>query len=183
MGHWLAHQDAAKQMGTVKRFDPRYWTIDFPRPMMASVVTTGPHSLRVDAVFYRQNDLAGLIWEAADRHDHPLLRYETSRDFRHCTLRFRWRSEGLVGLDAVHGELLSPDLRRPANVARRARAHSRHSEESDEPATLGVSTGLSGRHEDVRVCRPARFDLAAGLLHPAGLRAGAAAGRAPPLST
>ena len=32
--------------------------------------------------FYRTDDLAGLIWEAEDRHDHPLLRYETARDFR-----------------------------------------------------------------------------------------------------
>jgi hypothetical protein len=49
--------------------------------MMSSATTTGPHGLRVDAVFYRQDDLAGLIWEAEDRFDHPLLRYETARDF------------------------------------------------------------------------------------------------------
>jgi hypothetical protein len=54
--------------------------------MMASVVTTGPNSLRVDCVFYKADDLAGLIWEAEDRFDHPLLAYETSRDFRGCRL-------------------------------------------------------------------------------------------------
>lgn len=118
MAYCLAPAGGAKTLGTVKRFDARYWTVDFPRPMMASVVTTGPHSLRVDALFYKANDLAGLIWEAADRHDHPLLRYETSRDFRSCTLRFRWRSEGLVGLDAVHGPTLTIEGRDAAGAAR-----------------------------------------------------------------
>jgi hypothetical protein len=107
MGHWLAPPGAAKTFGHLKRFDARYWTVNFPRPMMASVVTTGAHALRVDAVFYRQDDLAGLIWEAEDRFDHPLLRYETARDFRKCRLRFRWRSSGLKRLDAVDGPTLT----------------------------------------------------------------------------
>ena len=75
MGHWLAPAGSAKTFGTVKRFDARYWTTDFPRPMMASAVTTGTRSLRVETVFHRADDLAGLIWEAEDRHDHALLRY------------------------------------------------------------------------------------------------------------
>jgi uncharacterized protein (TIGR02217 family) len=93
--------------GHLKRFDARYWSVNFPRPMMASVVTTAPDALRVDAVFYRADDLAGLIWEAEDRFDHPLLAYETDRDFRVCRLRFRWRSGGLKGLDAVDGPTLT----------------------------------------------------------------------------
>ena len=118
MGHWLAPPGSAKVFGTVKRFDARYWTVDFPRPMMASVVTTGPRSLRVDALFYRTNDLAGLIWECEDRHDHPLLRYETQRDFRRCRLSFRWRSGGIVPLDAPHGPTLTIEGRDAAGAAR-----------------------------------------------------------------
>lgn len=91
----------------VKRFDARFWTVDFARPMMASVVTTAPDALRVDAVFYQANDLAGLIWEAEDRHDHPLLAYDTDRDFRGCRLSFRWRSAGIRALDAVAGPTLT----------------------------------------------------------------------------
>jgi uncharacterized protein (TIGR02217 family) len=102
----------------VKRFDARYWTVDFPRPMMASVVTTGPRSLRVDALFYRADDLAGLIWESEDRHDHPLLRYETARDFRTCRLSFRWRSGGIVPLDAPNGPTLTIEGRDEAGAAR-----------------------------------------------------------------
>ena len=107
MGHWLATQRRGQATGFVSRFDPVYWSVNFPRPMMASVVTTAPDALRVDAVFYRADDLAGLIWDAEDRFDHPLLAYETSRDFRECVLAFRWRSGGVVPLDAVHGPTLT----------------------------------------------------------------------------
>jgi uncharacterized protein (TIGR02217 family) len=105
-------------MGHVKRFDARLWTVNFPRPMMASVVTTGPDSLRVDCVFYKKDDLAGLIWESEDRFDHPLLAYETSRDFRGCRLRFRWRSGGIRALDAVDGPTLTIEGRDSAGAAR-----------------------------------------------------------------
>jgi uncharacterized protein (TIGR02217 family) len=118
MGWWLAPEGSAKQTGFVKRFDPRFWTVNFPRPMMAGVTTTGPNSLRVDAVFYRQDDLAGLIWEAQDRWDHPLLAYETSRDFRRCRLSFRWRSGGVRALDAVDGPTLTIEGRDEEGVAR-----------------------------------------------------------------
>ncbi len=118
MGHWLAPPGSAKTLGHLKRFDARYWTVNFPRPMMASAVTTGPHALRVDALFYRRNDLAGLIWEAEDRWDHPLLAYATVRDFRRCQLRFRWRSAGLKPLDAEHGPTLTIEGRDEAGAAR-----------------------------------------------------------------
>ncbi|HEX2764107.1 MAG TPA: DUF2460 domain-containing protein [Allosphingosinicella sp.] len=118
MGYWLAPPGAAKQTGFVKRFDPRFWTVNFPRPMMASAVTTAPDALRVECVFYREGDLAGLIWEAEDRFDHPLLAYETSRDFRTCRLSFRWRSGGLTGLDAVNGPTLTIEGRDEAGTAR-----------------------------------------------------------------
>src|SRR3954465_15035052 len=118
MAHWLAPPGSAKTLGNVKRFDARYWTVNFPRPMMASVVTTGPNALRVDALFYRKDELAGLIWEAVDRWDHPLLAYETMRDFRRCRLSFRWRSAGLKPLDAVHGPTLTIEGRGGDGAAR-----------------------------------------------------------------
>ena len=118
MGHWLAPSGSAKMLGTVKRFDARYWTVNFPRPMMASAVTTAPDALRIDALFYRKNELAGLIWEAEDRWDHALLAYETARDFRGCRLRFRWRSAGLKPLDAGHGPTLTIEGRDAAGAPR-----------------------------------------------------------------
>lgn len=118
MAYWLAPPGAAKQTGFVKRFDARFWTVNFPRPMMASVVTQAADALRVDCVFYKADDLCGLIWEAEDRFDHPLLAYETSRDFRRCRLSFRWRSGGLIGLDGVNGPTLTIEGRDEDGQAR-----------------------------------------------------------------
>jgi uncharacterized protein (TIGR02217 family) len=122
MGFWLAGDaDAVRAQtrgGWVKRFDPRFWTVDFPRPMMAAATTPAPDALRVDAVFYRTDDLAGLIWASEDRLDHPLLRYETGRDYRGCTLAFRWRSSGLMPLDAVNGPTLTIEGRDASGTPR-----------------------------------------------------------------
>jgi hypothetical protein len=118
MSYWLAPRGSAQRTGFVKRFDARYWSVNFPRPMMASVVTTAPDALRVDAVFYRRDDLAGLIWEAEDRFDHALRAYETSRDFRGCRLAFRWRSGGVRALDAVDGPTLTIEGRDAQGAAR-----------------------------------------------------------------
>ncbi len=103
----VAAAEPHHRRGWLKRFDPRYWTVDFARPMMASVTSDTPGALRVETVFYRKQDLAGLIWEAEDRWDHPLLAYETKRDFRHTQLKFRWRSGGVKPLDALHGPTLT----------------------------------------------------------------------------
>lgn len=108
MPYWLA--DSADRLAEdwVKRFDPRLWTLNFPRPAMGSVTTTGPDSLRVDCVFYRKQDLAGLIWESEDKWDHPLLAYEAVRDYRGLVLSFRWQSGGNVAaLNSVHGGTLT----------------------------------------------------------------------------
>lgn len=91
----------------VQRFDPRFWTVNFPRPMMASVVTPAPDALRVECEFHHAGELAGLIWASEDTLDHPLLAYRTARDYAHCVLRFRWRSGGLIALDQPNGPTLT----------------------------------------------------------------------------
>jgi len=118
MPHWLAVSRGDQESGVVKRFSPQFWTVDFPRPMMASVVTVGADALRVDAVFHTSGDLAGLIWEAKDRWDHPLLAYATDRDFSGCVLRFRWQSGGVKALDAIHGPTLTIEGRDAEGAAR-----------------------------------------------------------------
>lgn len=107
MPYWLCDQRRGQQSVPLMRFDPRFWTVNFPRPMMASVVSTGAESLRVDCAFYRRKDLCGLIWESEDRWSHALLGYETNRDYRRLTLSFRWRSSGFLPLDAVNGPTLT----------------------------------------------------------------------------
>jgi len=116
--YWLADQRRGQETRFVKRFAATHWTVNFPRPMMASVVTSAPDAVRVDAVFYGSGDLAGLIWEAEDVWSHPLLAYETRRDFRDCTLSFRWRSGGLRKLDETHEPTLTIEGRDAAGHPR-----------------------------------------------------------------
>ncbi|CAH0350083.1 DUF2460 domain-containing protein [Sphingobium sp. CECT 9361] len=107
MQYWLADARAGQDVGVVKRFAAPFWTVNFARPAVASVTTTAPDALRVDTVFHGSGDLAGVIWDAEDRWDHPLLSYATDRDFRECVLRFRWRSSGVRRLDETHGPTLT----------------------------------------------------------------------------
>ena len=117
--HWLAPPEAPVRTRWGKRFDPRYWTVDFPRPMMAAVTTEGADALVVDLAFLRRGDLAGLIWESADRWSHPLLALETNRDYRGTTLVFRWRASGSVQrLDAVNGPVLTIEGRDASGAPR-----------------------------------------------------------------
>lgn len=118
MPFWLAKARNGQHSDWIARFDPRFWTINFPRPMMASVVTTAPNALRVDCEFHLAGDLAGLIWDSEDTLDHPLLAYATRRDYAHCVLRFRWRSSGLVALDQPHGPTLTIEGRDAAGNPR-----------------------------------------------------------------
>ncbi|MGX7951412.1 DUF2460 domain-containing protein [Tsuneonella sp. HG249] len=118
MPFWLARERRGQDSDWIQRFDPRFWTVNFPRPMMASVVTTGPDSLRVDCEFHHAGELTGLIWESADRLDHPLAAYATDRDYSRTTLRFRWRSQGVIALDAAHGPTLTIEGRDAAGENR-----------------------------------------------------------------
>ncbi|WP_010184830.1 DUF2460 domain-containing protein [Sphingomonas sp. PAMC 26605] len=118
MPFWLAQHRTVQTEGVITRFDPRFWTVNFSRPMMAAVTTIAADALRVDAVFYTAGDLAGLIWEAEDRHDHPLLGYETARDFRSCRLSLRWRAHAVVPLDRVNGPVLTIEGRDASGAAR-----------------------------------------------------------------
>ena len=107
MSFWLARKRSGQHSDHIQRFDPRFWTVNFPRPMMASVVTTAADALRVECSFHHEGELAGLIWESEDTLDHPLLAYETRADYAHCVLRFRWRSGGVLALDVPHGPTLT----------------------------------------------------------------------------
>ncbi|MFA7604182.1 MAG: DUF2460 domain-containing protein [Novosphingobium sp.] len=118
MPFWLAAAREGQDSDHIQRFDPRFWTVNFPRPMTAAVVATAPDALRVDAVFLRAADLAGLIWDSEDRFDHPLLAYATDRDYARTTLSFRWRSGGVLPLDAVNGPTLTIEGRDAAGTAR-----------------------------------------------------------------
>ncbi|MEM6681146.1 MAG: DUF2460 domain-containing protein [Pseudomonadota bacterium] len=116
--YWLASGDAALRKAPLKRFDPRYWTVNFPRPMMASVINPAADQIRLDLNFLRYEDLAGLIWESEDMIDHPLVRYVTQRSYANCQLSMRWRSSGVRGLNAINGPTLTIEGRDSQGAAR-----------------------------------------------------------------
>ncbi|WP_066560533.1 DUF2460 domain-containing protein [Croceicoccus bisphenolivorans] len=118
MAYWLAKARNGQRSEWIQRFDPRFWTVNFPRPMMAAVATTAPDALRMDCVFYRKNDLAGLIWDSVDTLDHPLTSYDTNRDYRQLAFSFRWRSGGVIPLDALNGPTLTIEGRDENGTAR-----------------------------------------------------------------
>lgn len=118
MAFWLAREARAQESTFMQRFDPRYWTINFPRPAMASVVTTGPDALRVDVELHHAGELVGLIWDSVDTLDHPLLAYRTDRDYRNTTLSFRWQSSGVIALDQPNGPTLTIEGRDAAGSPR-----------------------------------------------------------------
>ena len=118
MAFWLAAKREGQDSDWIQRFDPRFWTVNFPRPMMAALTTAAPDALRVDAVFMRQGDLAGIIWESADRFDHPLTAYVTNRDYARTTLSFRWKAGGVLALDAVNGPTLTIEGRDASGISR-----------------------------------------------------------------
>lgn len=118
MAYWLAKKRSGQDFDYLQRFDPRFWTVDFPRPEMASLTSIGHDGLRIDCEFHHRDALAGLIWDSEDRYDHPLLAYATDRDYAHTTLRFRWRSAGVVALDQVHGPTLTIEGRDASGTAR-----------------------------------------------------------------
>ena len=108
MAHYLARAEHQVRKDWMHRFDAAQWTVNFPRPMLAAATVPVPGTVRVDLSFLKANDLAGLIWESEDKEDHPLLRYETRRDYRGLLMRFRWRAEGAVrALDAPNGPVLT----------------------------------------------------------------------------
>ncbi|MXO86170.1 TIGR02217 family protein [Altererythrobacter aurantiacus] len=118
MAYWLADERNGQHFDWLQRFDPRFWTVNFPRPMMASLVDTAADALRVDCEFHHRGELAGVIWESEDTLDHPLLAYETKRDYSRTTLRFRWRSDGILPLDALNGPTLTIEGRDASGTTR-----------------------------------------------------------------
>lgn len=116
--YWLATAADQRERAYIRRFSPPYWTVNFPRPMMAAVSATSAASLAVKLVFLKYNDLAGLIWNSVDPYDHPLLSYETRKDYSGVVWSFRWQSDGVKGLDAVNGPTLTIEGRDALGAAK-----------------------------------------------------------------
>ncbi len=178
MAYWLATAREGQDADWIQRFDPRFWTINFPRPMMAAVVVTAPDALRVDASFLRVGDLAGLIWDSQDLLDHPLLSYATDRDYARTTLTFRWRSGGIIALDAVNGPTLTIEGKDAAGALRSWYVRLWHyavGTPSDAEVTLPFSALAGGWVGDGDAVYPSSIDRMFISMVPPGYVAGSTA--------
>lgn len=92
---------------TIRRFEPAYWTVDFPIAMMATLVTTDANSMRMKAVFRTNRDLMGIIWEVEDQDDHGVYAYPRRKDHRGCILEFDWVSSGIRPMDLLQSVTLT----------------------------------------------------------------------------
>ncbi|MBA3667754.1 MAG: DUF2460 domain-containing protein [Sphingomonas sp.] len=119
MSIWFTRPGARVEQATVKRFAAVDWTVDFPRGTIASTVTTSDErGVTVEAEYLRKGDLVGLIYESEDRYSHRARMRESERDYSRCQLRFRWKSTGLMALDAVNGPTLTIEGRDAGGAAR-----------------------------------------------------------------
>lgn len=99
----------ADRLGTeeFQRFQPLFWTTNFPSTMIASLTTDG-ETLICDGIFYKSNDLVGVIWESEDRWDHPWTAYDTNKDYSNCVLEFVMNLSGdTPDIDDVNGPVLT----------------------------------------------------------------------------
>lgn len=115
---WLSDRMDRFEELAINRFDPRFWTVNFPRPMMGAITNPGGEAMTITLTFYRKNDIAGLIWESEDRFDHPLLSYETRKDYRGVVLTFRWKSTGIRTLPELFGPTMTIEGRDAAGNPR-----------------------------------------------------------------
>lgn len=94
--------------GTIRKFEPAYWYINFPLPVTGAIVTTGPNSLRITGSLYTNKDNISQIWESKDTKDHPLFAYEFSRNYRDVILQFDYNLTGeLRGIGDAEGPVLT----------------------------------------------------------------------------
>lgn len=84
--------------GTIRRFEPAYWYINFPIPVTGALITTGPNSMRLLGSLHTNKDNVALVWESKDTKDHPLFAYEFSRNYRDCILSFDYAITGAMRL-------------------------------------------------------------------------------------
>jgi len=103
MSSFVRYPKKADADGTIRRFEPAYWTVDFPISMIATAVTTGENALRVKTVFRFNGDLVGLIWDTEDRDDAGTFAYPRRKDYRGVVLEFDWVSTGIRALDLEQG--------------------------------------------------------------------------------
>ena len=73
---------------TLRRFDARYFTLDFPITSIATIVADTPDFFQVNCEFRSNRDLVGILWNSKDKYGHPLLQYLEDRNYTGTVLAF-----------------------------------------------------------------------------------------------
>lgn len=114
----------------IKRFDARYWSIDYPLSCVATIVSNSEDELTVHASMRSNLDMVGLIWSSDDHHGHPYLQYLPHYDYSGVILAFQAsfpaKDEGTLTITAAGQEhiirlfpyRLSGDLLVPPSVGK-----------------------------------------------------------------
>ncbi|MFG1395863.1 non-contractile tail sheath protein [Roseixanthobacter pseudopolyaromaticivorans] len=88
----------------VRRFTPKLWTLDMPLEASGSIRTVGPDGVDASAIFRRNGDIVGIMWNTDMQLDHPRFRYEGKPDYTGCVLDFDIELGGTSSrLDSLYG--------------------------------------------------------------------------------
>lgn len=73
----------------IKRFDPKYWTVDYNAEMVGVILPINDRSFRVPAQWRTNKDFLGVRWQSEDIYSHEYFRYGTDVNYRDTILAFR----------------------------------------------------------------------------------------------
>ncbi len=80
----------AKPFNTaLPRFDPKFWTVDFNKEMLATITPLSGDTFKVSAQFRSNADFIGVKWTSEDHFDHDYFKYATDNDYTNTILAFR----------------------------------------------------------------------------------------------
>ncbi|MFG1466697.1 hypothetical protein V5F77_28160, partial [Xanthobacter sp. DSM 24535] len=102
-----AGRGTASTARVIRRFEPRYWTVDHPLTASASVITLGDDALRLTATLRTRGDTVGLKWESEDHWNAKACRWLTSGNYLGTVLQLNYALTGLPRLDDADGLVLS----------------------------------------------------------------------------
>lgn len=103
----LVSAPRADRLGSVRRFDPKFWTTDAALRTSVAILTVGEDGLDQPSVFRRNDDLSGAIWLTEHRFDHPWFRYATVPDYTGTVFEF---SLEVAGEGAPLAGVLGPSV-------------------------------------------------------------------------
>lgn len=106
-GALASYQRPMSETTSIRRFEPRYWTIDHPLSASASIVENDSAGFTVSATLRTRNCIVGVKWQSEDKWSPAPFRYQRSYNYTGVILEFDYDIVGLPSLYDVHGLVLS----------------------------------------------------------------------------